>query len=134
MKLGNPKAQDTPQINLVLDGGIKGTKVKTVSPDTNRDDPIAGAALGSLTLLMFPKSLKNLGFECFVITSAGLFVQSMLVAIAHPIVWITSGLLLLMAMLYIMTAMLNHPQCTLSGLSKLVLFTVGVLLCAIVVF
>lgn len=133
-KLTNPRALDTPQINLVLDGGIKGTKLKTVSPDTNRDDPIAGATLGALQPLMFSKSLKNLLFEAFTLTCAGFFVQSMLVAVVHPMVWVTTGLLLLMSMAYILVSMLNHPQCSLSAIAKIILFTAGLLLCAIVLF
>jgi hypothetical protein len=134
MKLGNPKANDTPQINLVVDGGLKGTSVKSISPDTNRDDPIAGAALGSLSLLMFPRSLRNTLFQSFVIVCAGIFTRSLLVAVLHPIVWVVTGLVLLTGLMYIIVAMLNHPQCGASALAKTVLFGMGVLLAAIAVF
>lgn len=130
----NPKASDVPEVNLILDAGIKGQKSRTISLDTNRMDPVGGSALGALSLLMFPKSARCLWFECFTLTSAGLFVRSVLLAIPHPFVWVTTGLILLAGMLYVLSAIFNHPQCQMSALSKLVLFATGFLLSAMVVF
>lgn len=130
----NPKANDTPQVNLILDGGITGQKARVITPDTNRLDPVAGSHLGALSLLMFPKSARCLWFEVFTVTSAGLFTRSLLLAIAHPFVWVSTGLVLLAGMLYLVSAIVNHPQCGMSALSKLILFTVGFLLSAMVVF
>lgn len=130
----NPKANDTPQVNLILDGGIGGQKARAITTDTNRLDPIGGSSLGALSLLMFPKSARCLWFECFTLTSAGILVRSLLLAIPHPFVWVTTGLLLLAGMLYLVSAIVNHPQCGMSALSKLILFTVGFLLSAVIVF
>ena len=91
-KLPNPKSADIPQINLVLDSGTRGQKLKTLRPDTNRDDPMAGFVNECGKALLLPSGLDDCLFHLASLVALGGFLASLAVEFPTAEVRIFLGL------------------------------------------
>jgi hypothetical protein len=127
-KLNSQKSVDVPNVNLILDSGLTGQKVKTVTTDTNRNDPAVAPSQSAHKFLMFPPTVKGFFFQGFSLFAGGLFTMSLLNGIPHPGVFLTVSLLVFSTVLYLFVSVNNYPVVAPSAIGKFVIFIFGCLI------
>lgn len=127
-KLPNPSSNDVPQINLVLDSGTRGQKIKTLRPDTNRTDPLAGFTWGLSKALLLPSGLEDSLFHLVTLAAAGGFTVALVVEFPGPLVFIALGSVGLSLICAVVAACKAFPPVTIHAAVKFLALTAGALL------
>lgn len=126
-KLQNPNANDTPQIQLVLDGPHGSQKLKQVRPDTNRLDPIAGFVSAAHDALMLPPGFDTAVLHLFSLGCLGAFTASA-VSLLPTMALICLGGVVIAASAFTIAAVRVAPSLAIPAALKVMVLTLGALL------
>lgn len=127
-KLPNPISNDVPQINLVLDSGTRGQKIKTLRPDTNRTDPLAGFTWELSKALLLPNGLDDSLFHLVTLAAAGGLTAAIVFQFANLVVFVALGAVLLSLSFSTVAACRAFPPVTIHAAVKVCAVAAGALL------
>lgn len=127
-RLPDPRPNDSPQINLILDHGIKGVKPHVIRPDTNRQDPLSGFINALSRGILLPHGLLDAAIQLMTLAAAGGFCLATLTTTQAPPLRLGVGLVVLCLSGATTTACIALPQLRPHAYVKAIAFGGGGLL------